>query len=166
MYAAGGIKIEEMEDNKVKVTQTKFDGFRLFNQKELVSRGRTLYPQKKYKVVANTFSFQADSISPEWIREQMQLYGIRPKDLVHQLGINSSNISELINGKRPLSTPVSALFYYYFQTKRLGYELAKETTAEELAEALALVKARKAEQLKEGGLGVSPTTGEGDKPQA
>lgn len=151
MMAASGIKIEELEDGRVKVTQTKFEGARLFNQKELISRGRTFYPDPKYKVVANTYNFDADMITPEWVREQMERYGVRPKDLVHQTGIYASSISELINGNRPMSVPVKALFFYYFQTKRLGYELAQEVTAEELSEALAIVKARKAGEAQDEG---------------
>lgn len=151
MMAAGGIVVEELEGGKVKVTQTKFEGARLFNQMELVLKGRTFYPESNYKVVANTYRIDADMITPEWVRAQMELYGIKTKDLVHQTGMYASSISELINGNRPMSVPVRALFYYYFQTKRLGYELASEVTAEDFAEALTLIRQRKAAQaLTEG----------------
>lgn len=141
-----GVEVTEEGEGIIKVKQARFSNYQLYTQRELIKMGRDLYPSKEYKIIPVTYPFDARSVTPEWIREQMQRWDIRPKDLTHHLGIRSSNISELINGVRPLSAPVSALFYYFFQVKRLGYELANETTAEELAEALAIVKARKAEQ--------------------
>lgn len=149
MFASWGIEFEECEDNVVIVRQVRHVGNRIFNQKELVSRGRSMYPDSKYKIHPVTFSLQVEDITPQWIQEQMKLYGIKSKDLGRQLALGKSTISIVINGIRDVAPSTKALFYYYFQTKRLGYELAQEVTAEELSEALAIVKARKAGEAQD-----------------
>lgn len=138
-----GVEVTDEGGNIIKVKQTRFVSYKLYTQKELIKMGRDLYPDKRYKITPVTYPFDARSITPEWIREQMTRWDIRPKDLTHHLGLSASAISELINGGRPLSAPVSALFYYFFQVKRLGDELTNEITAEELREALEVVKRRR-----------------------
>lgn len=150
MYASWGIKIEEKEDNIVLVTQTKlYNGHRIFNQKELVHRGRTLYPDKRYKVTPVTYTLSISDITPEWIQEQMRLYGVKPKDFARQLALTNSTISLAINGTRPVAPYTKALFYYYFMAKRLSREmvgLSDEEVTQAFTEALAKLKERKAEQ--------------------
>lgn len=159
MYKASGIDFEELGDNQIRVTQREFKGFRIFNQRELVERARSLYPDKKYKIVPITFPLQVAQVTPEWIQEQMKLYHVRTKDLINQLALGSSGVSIAINGTRPIAPSTKALFYYYFATKRLGAELATGVSPEEIAEALAIVKARRmaqSETLEQ----VEPTEGE------
>lgn len=147
VYYTLGVEVELTEGDVVKVRQVAFKKLRIYNQKELHKIGRDLYPDKRYKIHPTTFSLQVEDITPEWIQEQMVRYGVKPKDLVQQLALGKATISVVINGIREVAPSTKALFYYYFQTKRLGYELAQEVTAEEFAEALALVKARKAQEV-------------------
>lgn len=93
-----------------------------------------------------TFPLQVAEVTPEWIREQMELYHVRTKDLINQLALGSSGVSIAINGTRPIAPSTKALFYYYFATKRLGADLAMGISPEEIAEALAIVKARRTAQ--------------------
>lgn len=151
-YASWGVEFEEKEDNIITARQVKLVGHKILNQKQLIKRGRDLYPDKKYKIVPITYTLDVSDITPEWIQEQMKTYGVRPKDLSRQLAITPSTTSTAINGTRPISPPTKALFYYYFMAKRLSRELegaSEEEVAQAFAEALARIKERKAQETQE-----------------
>lgn len=57
-----------------------------------------------------------DMVTPQWINNQMRVYGITIKDFVRETGIDRTNISAWINGLRPMSQIVKALL---FQTVKL-----------------------------------------------
>ena len=52
-------------------------------------------------------------VDPEWIKEKMLKKGVRIKDIVTDTGIDKTNLSAWINGIRPMSQPVKAMFYFY-----------------------------------------------------
>jgi len=72
--------------------------------------------------MADQTFFQADAVTPAWIREQMELHGKSSKDLSQDLNINHSVISVWINGGRPMSKAPKAMFYFYFDNLRIKKE--------------------------------------------
>ena len=113
LYAKAGIAITELDDTKVKVHQVHTNG-NLLTQKQLVDRGKKLYPDKI--IIPVVYSLNVDSITPDWVKEQMSRCGIYQKDLVKQLAINKSTISKYLSGAVGMTKSVRALFFYYFLT--------------------------------------------------
>ncbi len=113
LYAKAGIAITELDETTVKVHQVDTDGY-LLTQKQLVERGKKLYPGKT--IIPVVYSLSVDSITPDWVKEQMKRYGIYQKDLVKQLAINKSTISKYLSGAVGMTKSVRALFFYYFLT--------------------------------------------------
>lgn len=52
-------------------------------------------------------------VDTKWIQDKMLNKGVRIKDIVADTGIDKTNLSAWINGVRPMSQPVRAMFYYY-----------------------------------------------------
>lgn len=116
-----GINVEPpTEDNIVNVSQTRLIDGVFLNQKHLAERGRAVYPEKQYKIHPHVHWVDLDSVTPEWIEEQMREYGLKRKDLMRQLALDPSSISQYLSGKRGMTKPVRAMFYYYFNTYRLS----------------------------------------------
>lgn len=142
-----GIEIQEPEGDTIRVIQTEIPKGRIYTQKELYKLARDLYPSKQYKIKVLTFPLDSSLVTSEWVREQMELYGIKPKDLSQQLGFTQAAISELINGKRPLSSPVRASLFYYFLVHRINIERTRESVkAEDLIKAIELVRSERLTQ--------------------
>lgn len=118
----------------------------IYTQRELIEKARYLYPSKQYKIVPLTYQLNVDDVTPEWIQEQMALYGVKPKDLVKQLALTKSSVSIIINGTRPIAASTKALIYYYFLSLKLGRVAYMDIQASELSEALELIRAKRAEQ--------------------
>jgi|GEM_PF-645403 len=122
-----GIDIELLENNIIKITQARLlKGF-LFNQKELYDRARKIFPDKEIKIIPVVYNLQLSDITEEWIFAKMDELGIKRKDLIKQLGVDSSYLSLLFADKSNprkinLTRSMKATFYYYFLTYRLGRE--------------------------------------------
>ncbi|TDQ12178.1 XRE family transcriptional regulator [Pedobacter metabolipauper] len=56
-----------------------------------------------------------DVVNPAWINDKMLNNGVRIKDIQADTGIDKTNLSAWINGTRPMSQPVKAMFYFYFK---------------------------------------------------
>jgi len=122
-----GIDIEILDYNIIKITQARLlKGF-LFNQKELYDRARKIFPNKEIKIIPVVYNLQLSDINEEWILEKMDELGIKRKDLIKQLGADSSYLSLLFADKSNprkinLTRSMKATFYYYFMTYQLGRE--------------------------------------------
>lgn len=57
-------------------------------------------------------------VTDEWIRNKMTTMGIALKTMEADMDIVNTQLSALINGIKPLSQPMKALFYYYFLSKK------------------------------------------------
>jgi len=57
---------------------------------------------------------QAGEVTPAWIRNQMETADIQVKKIVMDTGVGQTNISQWIHGRRNMSKPVKAMFYFYF----------------------------------------------------
>jgi len=57
-----------------------------------------------------------DVVTPRWIQRQMNLHSIRGRDLVEAMGVGKSEISNYVNGKKPMGQTTRAAFFYYFES--------------------------------------------------
>ena len=108
------------EDNVVHVTQSRITSGVFLTQKDLHNSARSVYPEKEYKIRPHVHWTDLDAVTPDWIEEQMREYGLKRKDLMRQLALDPSSISQYLSGKRGMTKPVRAMFYYYFNTYRLS----------------------------------------------
>lgn len=119
-YKKNGIIIEKLDNDTVKVTQSRLINGFILNQKQLIERGKEIFPDKK--IIPVVFSLDVSTINLEWIDNKMKEFGIKRNDLVKQLAIDKSSLSLILSGKRDLSKAMKATFFYYFLT----YELNKD----------------------------------------
>ena len=117
-YKRAGIRLEVLDDDTVKVSQTKLINGYILNQKQLIERGKDVYPNKK--IIPVVFSLNVEDITLEWIESKMDEFGIKRNDLIKQLAIDRSSLSLIMSGKRELSKPMRATFFYYFLTYELN----------------------------------------------
>ncbi|SDQ22643.1 hypothetical protein [Flagellimonas zhangzhouensis] len=124
-YKASGIEFKILDSNsqgfpkKVLVTQTKVINGYMLNQKQLVERTKALFG-REVKVIPSVHSLDVNGIDLGWIVDKMKDLGIKRKDLVKQTGLDKTYLSRLFSGQIGLSTPMRALFHYYFQTYELN----------------------------------------------
>lgn len=117
-YKRAGISLEVLDNDTVKVSQTKLINGYILNQKQLIERGKDVYPDKK--IIPVVFSLNVEDITLEWIESKMAEFGIKRNDLIKQLAIDRSSLSLIMSGKRELSKPMRATFFYYFLTYELN----------------------------------------------
>lgn len=117
-YRRMGIDIEPLPDGAVKVTQARLINGFILNQKQLIERGKEIYPEAK--IIPVVYSLNVDDITITWIESKMKEFGIKRNDLIKQLAIDSSSLSLIMSGKRELSKPMRATFFYYFLTYELN----------------------------------------------
>ncbi|WP_127846217.1 hypothetical protein [Psychroflexus aestuariivivens] len=122
-YKKAGIDIEVMGEDKVKITQSKLVNGYILNQKQLVNRAKEIFPE--YKIVPVVFSLNVNQVNIEWIENRMKEFGIKRNDLIKQLAIDKSSLSLILSGKRDLSKPMRATFFFYFLTYELNRDFRK-----------------------------------------
>lgn len=125
LYKTMGIDMELLPDGKVKVEQVTDTNGILLNQYDLRQRGKQVFPNRH--IVPKVFFLDTDVVTPVWIKSKMDEVGIYQRDLSRQIGMDETVVSKLINGKRPMTRAVQALFYYYFTL----YEVTRDTRQEE-----------------------------------
>lgn len=125
LYKTMGIDMELLPDGKVKVEQVTDTNGILLNQYDLRQRGKQVFPNRH--IVPKVFFLDTDVVTPLWIQSKMAEVGIYQRDLSRQIGMDETVVSKLINGKRPMTRAVQALFYYYFTL----YEVTRDTRQEE-----------------------------------
>jgi len=117
-YKRLGIDIEELDNGSIKVSQTRLINGFILNQKQLIERGKELYPDKR--IVPVVYSLDVSEITIPWIDCKMKELGIKRNDIIKQLAIDKSSLSLIMSGERELSKPMRATFYYYFLTYELN----------------------------------------------
>lgn len=125
LYKTMGIDMEILPDGKVQVEQVTDTNGILLNQYDLRQRGKQVFPNRH--IVPKVFFLDTDVVTPVWIKSKMDEVGIYQRDLSRQIGMDETVVSKLINGKRPMTRAVQALFYYYFTL----YEVTRDTRQEE-----------------------------------
>ena len=125
-YAANGIEIQitSFVDNiaTVIIKQSSLKNGYILNQKQLVERCKEVFSVHGINtiVVPVVFTLDVSSIDIKWIESRMLEFGIKRNDLVKQLAIDKSSLSLVLSGKRELSKPMRATFFYYFMTYELN----------------------------------------------
>lgn len=84
----------------------------LYNQKELVEMGKQILPGCKFKPII--FEFDRTTVTPEFVESQCQRFGLKPNDLVKQLGIPKARLDDIRSGRTSMDAATAALFFYYF----------------------------------------------------
>lgn len=107
------------KDVTVRTTQGKHMSENYANDKTLIKETRELFSRflPGYTIFTHPVVYTnaiVDIVNSEWIAEKMLKKGIRIKDLQIDTGIDKTNLSAWINGVRPMSQPVKAMFYFYF----------------------------------------------------
>ncbi|WP_353159358.1 hypothetical protein [Myroides odoratus] len=120
-YRAAGIDIDILDDNQVKITQSRLVNGFILNQKQLHERAREVFPDAK--IIPVVYSLQVDDISIGWVESKMDEFGIKRNDLIKQLAIDKSSLSEMFSGNRGLTKSMKATFFYYFLTYELNRDL-------------------------------------------
>lgn len=104
------------ENNVVTVTDKRMLNGWLLNQAELKKFGRSVYPERKYKIRAEVLEIDTEKITVEWIKEQMKTLGIKRHDIIRQMALDKSSVSLILSGKRGLSNTMKVAFFYYFNS--------------------------------------------------
>lgn len=116
-------KIVEADPLIIQVTQGKNAAGAYHDQKRLIEIVHEtfdrFFPDQKIKVHPIPYvQPESDKVDPKWINEQMLRTGTRLKHIAEETGIDYTHLSALVNGSKPLSAPLKALFYFYFKTKK------------------------------------------------
>lgn len=101
----------------IRTTQDKSPASNYAPLKELVSITKAMFEPTIGPVHVKAIAYHEpapNAVTPEWLQNKMTTTGCKVKDLVTDTGIDKANISAWINGVRPMSQPVKAMFYYYF----------------------------------------------------
>ncbi|WP_291096674.1 MULTISPECIES: hypothetical protein [unclassified Empedobacter] len=110
-YKMHGIEIE-LKDEVVVITQKRMINGKILSNKELYDRAKKVFPDHKIRPVV--YKIELDHITPQWVKDKMNEFEIKPKDLSRQTTLDISTISLILNGERKMNKSVKALFFYYF----------------------------------------------------
>ncbi len=61
-------------------------------------------------------------ITPDYLKKELQRRSIRIKDVQIATGLETSSISAWVNGIRPMSNIVKAMFYFYLKSNISDYD--------------------------------------------
>lgn len=123
-YRRMGIDIELIDNDSVKITQSRLLNGYILNNKQLYDRANEIFPEKH--ILPVVYSLQVDDIDLNWIELKMDEFGIKRRDLIKQLAIDKSSLSLILSGHRELSKPMRATFFYYFLTYELNRDLREQ----------------------------------------
>lgn len=112
-------KVLEVDDKSItiRVTQSKSPAEYYLSAKDLSARAKDLFgaflPDLDIRARAIPYSAPTvEVVTPEWIQAKMSEKGMDNKSIVEMTGVDKANISNWISGKRPMSQPVKAMFYF------------------------------------------------------
>ena len=129
-YKRFSIDIELLEDDLVKITQSRLINGYILNQKQLHERAREIFPTPEIKIIPVVYILQVNDINLEWIIQQMEMYRIKRNDLIKQLAFNKDTLSLIFSGKKALTHTEKAAFYYYFLCYQLNHNFRNDTNFE------------------------------------
>ena len=115
-------KILTVEENTLTVAteQGKTNSGKYANLKTLIKRTHEVFdnflpPSFKLEVQPTEYlESPAATVTPDWINKKMLEKEIRIKQIAFDTGIDRTDLSAWINGLRPMSQIVKAMFFYYF----------------------------------------------------
>lgn len=111
-----------VEDNVLTVAteQGKTGSGKYANLKTLIKRTHEVFdnylpPSFKLEVQpAEYLESPAATVTPDWIGKKMLEKEVRVKQIAFDTGIDRTDLTAWINGVKPMSQIVKAMFYYYF----------------------------------------------------
>jgi len=113
-----GIEFSFPDDETIVIKQKEIPQNRLFSNKQLYVLVKEIFPESK--IIPVVFSLNLNIVTIEWVTKQMQLYGIKSKDLQRQLGFKKEIINNFLkSGSRLEPTEKAALFYYFLTFERV-----------------------------------------------
>ena len=120
------LKITEA-DVTISVTQMKTPDDKYLDQRQLINLVHSTcdgyFFKRRVLVHASPYKESpALQVNAEWIKKKMEKQGIQLKDIVADTGLNKTQLSVLINGGKPLSDAMKAMFYFYFRSKEIKDE--------------------------------------------
>lgn len=115
----------------IKVYQDRHLSENYISEEDLKDRAKELFGRflPDYTIHAYAIPYAPhpiNQITEEWILDQFSKKPMSVKDLVEATGIDNTNLSAWINGKRPMSQPVKAMFYYLIVARNAISHLKKE----------------------------------------
>ncbi len=131
-YKRMGIELELLSNDTVRIKQNRLVNGYILNQRQLIERAKEVFPD--HKIIPVVYSLNVDEIDLEWIRAKMEEFGIKRNDLIKQLAIDKSSLSLLLSGKRELSKPMRATFFYYFLSFELNKDLREQLSGSDLSD--------------------------------
>lgn len=138
-----GIDIRE-EAHAIIVTQTHVTDGHIRTNQELYDIGRRWYPDRERPITPVVYRLSLADITPEWVNDQVKAHKLSRSTLKAQTGLTASELSDMLNGRRPMTRTTRAMFYYFFLTYQLNRDLRQPPiSAEELAEAIQKVQAER-----------------------
>jgi len=128
----GGIDIEIIGNNKVRISQNRLINGIVLRQKDLLERARKIFPDKEIKIIPVVYNLQLSDITEEWIFAKMDEYGIKRNDLIKQMAIDKSYLSLLFSDKSNkwkinLTRSMKTAFFYFFLSCELSRDLLAQT---------------------------------------
>lgn len=78
---------------------------------------------------ASFLALDAERVTPDWILERIDRFGLTRRDVWSALGFDSSQLSLFLTGKRPLSKSVRRSFFYFFLALELAQRLEEQDGA-------------------------------------
>lgn len=106
---AGDVRVEQISD----------PGGVLYTQKELHTIGRALFPAGGH-ISPLVMYIDLEEVTSEWIKAQMERYGIKRNDLARQTGLSRETLGQILRNEKPMSRTVQALFSHYFRVYQLS----------------------------------------------
>ena len=111
-----------VEDNVLTVAteQGKTGSGKYANLKTLIKRTHEVFDNflpSSFKLEVQPTEYlesPAATVTPNWINKKMQEKEIRIKQIAFDTGIDRTDLTAWINGVKPMSQIVKAMFYYYF----------------------------------------------------
>ena len=126
--ATMGIQVKIPEPGVVIIRQKEIVNSKIYCNKVLRKMGRALFATPLFYPVV--YSIDLNSITTEWILDQMRTYRINAKDLQRQLGFKKEVVSEIIKAKRKLQPAEKSCLFYYF----LALEAGKDEAVDEYSQ--------------------------------
>lgn len=142
-------KIEKIGESTlvIKTVQEKNFSANYLKTGELADRTKEFFgkffPDYKIDVHPNVYQEPVvNVVTPEWIQEQMASHNIRLKQVSVETGLDYTQLSAIVNGKRSFAQPIKAMFFYYFMSKEVleKFDTLYQVTLENRAHSLQNLK--------------------------
>jgi hypothetical protein len=129
-HASIQFKVEKMEDNSITIRTLQDKNFldKYLDSKNLIERTRTLFVRffPSYTIHVHPVPYNhpdVNIVTAEWVQEKMKSGKIKLKEITQVSGLDYTQLSSVVNGKRPLSQLMKAYIFYFF-----SYTKAKNET--------------------------------------